>query len=201
LTGVVFDFGNVIYSVDYEGMARTIAGERSACFLARFVGSPVQIAYETGRATLDEVLRALAREGYPVSRDRFLGAYLEVFAPVPGSRELLASLAEAVPLGLLSNTSPEHARRFIEKTPEFKNFQAAVYSFEVGCMKPDPRTYSEISRRLGVAPRELAYTDDVDSFALAAEAIGMRGIPFRSATDLSRRLVSLGFPLPLHTHA
>lgn len=201
MNGIVFDFGNVLYRVDYGAMARAIAGPRSAVFLTRFVGSPVQVAYETGEATLNEVLSELAREGLPVRKDQFLEAYLGIFEPVPGSRELVTALAEVAPLGLLSNTSPEHARLFIEKAPEFEFFQAAAYSFEIGCMKPDPRTYREIAKRLGRAAQDLVYTDDVEEFARAAETVGMTGIPFRSAAELSRELARLGFPISSHRFA
>lgn len=191
--GVVFDFGNVLYAVDYPAMARQLAADRDAQFLAAFVGSPVQVAYECGRAGLEDVLAELARRGFPCPRSRFLEAYLGIFQPVPGVRAVLERLAARRALGLLSNTSPEHARLFIEKTPEIALFGARVYSFELGCMKPDPRTYREVALRLGVSPGELVYTDDVESYALAAAAVGMAPVPFRGAEDLARRLSALGF--------
>lgn len=193
MTGVVFDFGNVLYRVDYPAMTRALAGERAGALEAAFVGSAVQVAYETGRATLDDVLRELARQGFPVTRGRFLEAYLAIFTPVPGTRAILERLAGRRPLGLLSNTSPEHARLYIEHTPEFGLFDAAAYSFEVGCMKPDPRTYREIARRLGGAAAELAYVDDIDAYARGAEAVGMVGVAFTGAADLTSRLRGLGF--------
>ncbi len=194
MTGVVFDFGNVLYRVDYGAMARALGGERAPDLTRAFVGSPVQLAYETGAADLADVLRALARAGFPVTRARFLEAYLAIFTPVPGMAALLAALAATRPLGLLSNTSPEHARLFIEAVPEFRHFAARAYSFEVGCMKPDPRTYREIACRLRLAPRELAYVDDIEAYARGAEAVGMVGIPFFDAGNLAAALRALGFP-------
>ena len=201
VTGVVFDFGNVLYRVDYESMARELAGERWSEFVATFVGSPWQTAYETGRADLEAVLRAVARHGFSTTRERFLEAYLGVFTPVAGMRDLVSALANSVPLGLLSNTSAEHARLFIEKTPEFRLFSAVAYSFEMGCMKPDPHAYREISRRLGLPPTALAYTDDVTAFAEAAERVGMRGIPFRNVADLAGELAAIGFRVHLPNRA
>ncbi|MDW7712357.1 MAG: HAD-IA family hydrolase [Deferrisomatales bacterium] len=189
---MVFDFGNVLYSVDYPAMARALAGDRGPQLLEAFVGSTAQVAYETGRAGLEDVLGELARLGFPCSRGRFLEAYLGVFAPIPGVSLLLERLAGCRPLGLLSNTSPEHARLFIETTPEASLFRARVYSFEVGCMKPDPRTYREVARRLGMPPSALVYTDDVTAYADGATAAGMKGMVFRGAEDLRRQLVHLG---------
>lgn len=191
--GVVFDFGNVLYAVDYPAMARQLAGERAAELLEVFVGSPIQIAYETGRAELEDVLAQLALSGFSCRRSRFLEAYLGIFQPEPGMRALLERLAARRPLGLLSNTSPEHARLFIERTPELAFFTTRAYSFEVGCMKPDPRTYRTVAARLEVRPEGLVYTDDVESYALAAAAVGMTPVPFRGAEDLAQRLCALGF--------
>lgn len=193
MTGVVFDFGNVLYAVDYPAMARELAGDRGRDLLAAFVGSPVQLAYETGAAELSDVVREVNRLGFPCSRSRFLDAYLGIFTPAPGMRPLLERLSSRRPLGLLSNTSPEHARLFIERTPEFGLFRAHAYSFEVGCMKPDPRTYREAARRLGIPPAELAYVDDIAAYADGAAAVGMEGIPFRGARDLTVHLLALGY--------
>lgn len=192
MTGVVFDFGNVLYKVDYPAMARKLAGEKGRVLLEGFVGSPVQRAYETGRAGLDDVLEELRRLGFSVGRDRFLEAYLSIFSPIPGVRQILERLGRRRPLGLLSNTSPEHARLFIERTREFNLFDAAVFSFEVGAMKPDPLPYRAIASRLGLRARELVYTDDVEAYTRAAEAEGMAGVAFAGAADLARRLVALG---------
>jgi len=191
--GVIFDFGNVLYRVDYEAMAQRLAGERASSFLAAFVGAPVQIAYETGRLELPEVLRQLRDVGFPTSRRRFLDAYLAVFSPIPGMRALLARLARHRPLGLLSNTSRVHAQDFIETTREFRCFRARAYSFELGCMKPDPRTYRTIAHRLGLPPEDLVYVDDVEPYARAATSEGMVGVRFLDAPHLAGTLLGQGF--------
>ncbi|MBI5442172.1 MAG: hypothetical protein HY900_13295, partial [Deltaproteobacteria bacterium] len=149
IRGVVFDFGNVLYHVDYAAMARRLAGDRAGELLERFVGSPLQLAYETGRTDLGGVLRGLEQAGFPCSREAFLAAYLDIFSPVAGMAELLAAVAARVPVGLLSNTSPEHARLAIEAMPEVRHVSARAYSFELGAMKPDPRLYGTIAERLG----------------------------------------------------
>lgn len=190
--GVVFDFGNVLYSVDYPAMARRLAADRAEEFYRGFVGSDLQVAYETGRVGLEEVLDGLAVQGFPTDEARFLDAYLSVFSPVGGMGDLVGGLARQLPLGLLSNTSREHARHFIERVPEFRFFRASVYSFELGCMKPAPGLYKEIAARLGAPANELVYVDDIEEYARGAEAVGMTGIWFKGAEDLRQRLIALG---------
>ncbi len=193
MTGVVFDFGNVLYTVDYPRMARTLFDDRAEEFLGRFVKSPVQVAYETGKVELRELLRAFGRAGFPIARGPFLEAYLSIFDPVPEVGALVQRLAERRPLGLLSNTSPEHARLFIEKTPEFGLFTEVVYSFQVGHMKPAPVIYRTLASRLELPLSELAFTDDVEEFVAAAAGLGMAGVLFRNAGDLRARLAGMGF--------
>lgn len=193
MTGVVFDFGNVLYDVDYAKMATRLAGRDGPALLRGFQGSAMQMAYESGRAGLEDLLQELSRLGYPVAEAQFLEAFLDVFTPVPGMAEVVARLARRRPLGLLSNTCPEHARLFIERAPELRHIPSRVYSFEVGCMKPDPGIYSAAVRAVGVAGEELVFVDDVPEFAAAAASAGMVGVPFRGAAQLSRRLVQLGF--------
>jgi FMN phosphatase YigB (HAD superfamily) len=192
LKGIVFDFGNVLYDVDYPAMAARLAGERADEFLRRFVGGALQVAYETGRIGLDELLAGFAREGFPFGRDRFLAEYLSVFSPVLGMNAVLERLAERFPLGLLSNTSPEHARLFIESVPEFAQFSAHVYSFEVGEMKPAPALYRVIAERLGLRATELVYVDDIVGNVEGARAVGMVGVHFRGRGPLVERLGELG---------
>jgi HAD superfamily hydrolase (TIGR01509 family) len=193
VTGVVFDFGNVLYHFDYRRMARELAGEAGFHLLDGFIGSPLQIAYESGRADLDDVLAGFARMGFPVSRQRFLEAFLSVFDPVAGMADLVRTLAAHRPLGLLSNTCPEHARLFIETVPELRHIPTRVYSFEVGQMKPHPAIYLAAVSAMGLPAEELAFTDDIPELAAAAAAVGMTGIPFRGAKQLARRLAALGF--------
>ena len=142
---------------------------------------------------LADVLVELARNGFPVSRERFLEAFLSVFEPVAGMARIVERLAATRPLGLLSNTCPEHARLFIETVPELSYIPARVYSFEVGHMKPHPSIYDAAARAVGLPGEELVFIDDIPEFAVAAQAVGMTGVPFRGASDLARRLIELGF--------
>lgn len=193
--GIVFDFGNVLYHVDFPGMARTLAGDRAGEFLARFSDSPLLTLYETGRCGLDDVLSHLAAEGYPLGRERFLDAYLSLFSPVAGMAQRVEQLSRALPLALLSNTSPEHAALFIEQVPEFGFFRSRVYSFELGCMKPAPALYHEAAARLALPPSALLYVDDLAVNVEGARAVGMTAVQFVGVEALDRDLARLGVAL------
>jgi epoxide hydrolase-like predicted phosphatase len=56
----------------------------------------------------------------------------------------------------------------------------AVYSYEVGMVKPDRRIYLLTCGRLGVRPQEAVFLDDVETHVAAAREVGMRAVRFRS---------------------
>jgi putative hydrolase of the HAD superfamily len=53
-----------------------------------------------------------------------------------------------------------------------------VYSHEVGLSKPDAAVYALTCDRLGVAPDEVVFVDDVAVNVAAARALGMAGVLF-----------------------
>ena len=76
---------------------------------------------------------------------------------------------------ILSNSGPgareaERGWGFEEMTDDI------VYSHEVGLAKPDPAIYELVRSRLGVAPEEIAFLDDVEANVLAARAAGWHAV-------------------------
>jgi HAD superfamily hydrolase (TIGR01509 family) len=64
-------------------------------------------------------------------------------------------------------------------------FDDILISSEVGMTKPDERIFRLAASRLGLEPHECAFVDDSEHNIAAAEAVGMRGVLFRSVADLS----------------
>ncbi|MEW9556366.1 HAD family hydrolase [Nonomuraea sp. NPDC050783] len=54
-----------------------------------------------------------------------------------------------------------------------------VYSHEAGLAKPDPRAYLLVCERLGVAPEEAVFLDDVAAYVTGARRVGMRAVLYR----------------------
>jgi epoxide hydrolase-like predicted phosphatase len=84
---------------------------------------------------------------------------------------------------ILSN-SADGARREEQARYGFADmFDVIVYSHEVGLAKPDPRIYALLCARLGVAPGELVFLDDVQENVDAAAELGIHGILHRSTPE------------------
>jgi putative hydrolase of the HAD superfamily len=67
-------------------------------------------------------------------------------------------------------------------------FDEVVLSCEVGCAKPDPRIYRLTLERLGVAPGDALFVDDMADNVEAAESIGMQGHLHRTAADTAESI-------------
>ena len=97
--------------------------------------------------------------------------------------------ARGLRAGILSNSGPgaREAERhwgFEEMTDDL------VYSHEVGLGKPDPAVYALTAERLGVAPDEIVFLDDVPANVEAARAAGWHAVLHvdteRSIAELER---------------
>ena len=93
---------------------------------------------------------------------------------------------------ILSNSGPGARER--ERPHGFEDVtDDIVYSHEVGLAKPDPAAYALSTRRLGVAPHEVVFLDDVEANVHAARAFGWHAVLHtETATSISQleRIIS-----------
>ncbi len=101
-------------------------------------------------------------------------------------------LVGRVKLALLSNTNVLHAAFLRPRLPVLGRFDHLLLSCEVGLVKPEPAFYQEAVRRLGCAPEEVAFFDDLPEFVQAANALGLRGHVFTTAEAFDAQLEALG---------
>ncbi len=93
---------------------------------------------------------------------------------------------------ILSNSGPGARER--ERHHGFEDVtDDIVYSHEVGVAKPDPAAYELTARRLGVAPHEVLFLDDVEANVDAARLAGWHAVLHRdTATSIAamQRLIA-----------
>src|SRR3954467_8270618 len=75
-------------------------------------------------------------------------------------------------------------------------FDAVVISGEVGLHKPQPEIFRLGAERIGVAPEDCVFVDDLRENCAGAEAVGMKAILHRGAEGTLPQLQELlGIPL------
>ncbi|CAJ0581897.1 unnamed protein product, partial [Mesorhabditis spiculigera] len=96
-----------------------------------------------------------------------------------------------------------HRLPTIPDSASFKALFDVVYeTCREGKRKPDPQVYTEVSRRLKVAPEQIAFLDDLGVNLKPAKALGMKTIKVantRQAVDELSQLLKIGFDVPPET--
>jgi len=107
--------------------------------------------------------------------DRILGHYrdLAVMTPEPGAVALVEAMSQETGLGLLSNAYEREVRAW-SRSPLAPFFDVAVFSYEVGAMKPDLRMYHSILRELGIEAPQAVFVGN----GASGELVGARDAGF-----------------------
>jgi putative hydrolase of the HAD superfamily len=151
-------------------------------------------ALERGEADEDEFGR---RFGPLLGLKETDGLVDRMFAGMSPDERMLAAVRSAraagVRTGLISNS---WGRGRYDKTLFPELFDGVVISGEVGLHKPEPEIFRLGAERVGVAPAECVFVDDLRENCAGAEAVGMTAVLHRDAERTLRRLEELlGVPL------
>jgi HAD superfamily hydrolase (TIGR01509 family) len=192
---IIFDLSEVLISglLGVEnGLARHL--HKSASAILTSLGGPLLEELLLGNITEDTYLRAIIeREGWNTDASTLKNAIRRNFRnQVEGMPDILAALAQDHDLVLLS----DHAREWIAYIQSIHPFLQllgrAFFSYELGRLKRDPETFSQVVRELRVPARHCLFIDDNPVNVAAAESAGLRGIRFAGAVQLASELRGWG---------
>ena len=91
-----------------------------------------------------------------------------------------------------SNNFPERVEMLNKKFNFLDEFDVAVFSFEVGVLKPDKKIYEELCKRSGLKPEEIFLADDNEKNIESAKKFGIHAIFYTDFNAFVDRLRSLG---------
>jgi epoxide hydrolase-like predicted phosphatase len=188
IRAVLFDFGGVLYRTPDRrwmrqwqlllGLARD---EELSAIISSPDESPFIQAIMEGRIPEGEVWERIGR------RWRFspvLAHWLRRNAMSQRrlNREVAAFLASLRPrykTAILSNAGSDARQMFIDRFGFDKLVDAMIISAEERVAKPDERIYQIALERLGVAPDEAVFLDDLAVNVAAAIRMGIQAVHFR----------------------
>ena len=98
-----------------------------------------------------------------------------------------AARAAGIKAGLISNS---WGTGIYERAP-MEIFDATVISGDVGLHKPEPEIYRLGAERIGKAPEDCVFVDDLRENVAGAECVGMTAILHREPTETIERLEEL----------
>ena len=187
IKNIAFDFGGVIFDLDYEGaiaafrqMGLPDADQR----LDRYHQRGIFEDLESGRIGPEAFIQALQPLcTRPLTMDAVRTAWLG-YVGAPVNEQKLAYLDELRRRGyrtfLLSNTNP-----FVQSWAESASFSASgrplgsflekcYTSYEVGIMKPDEGFFRHMLSDAATRPEETLFLDDSPANIATAEALGIQ---------------------------
>tara|TARA_B100001996_G_scaffold381497_1_gene371042 strand:+ start:884 stop:1513 length:630 start_codon:yes stop_codon:yes gene_type:complete len=107
--------------------------------------------------------------------------------------EILRLLKKHYSVWLLSNTNPRHIEDEIKIKYDFPNeIDGAIYSFEVGKMKPDPEIFYVAVNSANTKFENCVFIDDLKSNVDSAKKIGILSFQYVSTNQLIRDLINHG---------
>lgn len=180
----LFDIGNVIINVDFTLAAGKISSHAIVApeEMTTLV-TPLMVDLELGRIGPDAFIEAAsATIGYSGDPEYFRTSFADIFelnSPMVSFIEALK--ARGKPLYLLSNTNVIHVQFFEAAFPVFGLFDGAIYSHEVGLMKPDPAIFEIVKSTLPIDPSRTVYIDDLTANCEAGRAAGFLAVPYAAA--------------------
>ena len=194
----IFDLGGVLLRWDPRFLYRKLFdGDDAAMehFLANVCTTEWNERQDAGRSFAEATQELLPHHADKIELIEAFGKRFDEMVPgaIDGAVEVLAELkSRGVPLYAITNWSAETFPSLRKRFEFLSWFHAIVVSGNERVMKPDPRIFQVLFERHAVTPASAVFIDDVADNAAAAEALGVRGIHFRSPHQLRLELVAVG---------
>jgi putative hydrolase of the HAD superfamily len=99
-------------------------------------------------------------------------------------------------LGILSNMPAGVLSYMLPRFPWLGQFDHLTWSCDLGIVKPDPAIYLHTVKKLGVAPDQALFIDNLEKNTAGAEAVGLHAALYQDVEQLQGELERRGFPLP-----
>jgi len=198
---VFFDIGGVLIEIHPDRTMKywaEIAGVSTDLIEKKFPEEAFH-AYERGEITGAEfftVFKQSAPELGPIQEVDFWAGWKRLLGAENGSVTVLRQLSHQYPVWLLSNTNPQHIQDELGLRVSFLDYiTGAIYSFDAGYRKPDPKIFEYALRKVAVKASQAIFIDDILDNVNAAKAIGMHAIHFTHSDRLVRDLNQMGFKI------
>jgi putative hydrolase of the HAD superfamily len=154
-----------------------------------------QVGACTEEEWIESVLAALGKRVGRTRAEEIWSAFEQAERELnPDMIDLVKRLrAAGYQVGIVSNTTPGMAERLSERFPGFSAmFDDIIGSGDIKMAKPDPAIWHYAMERMDVKPEESVFTDDMRSYAAAAQEIGMHGFHFTGYEQFAADLRSVG---------
>ena len=138
-----------------------------------------------------------AKAGWTISARDMMERIGETSIPRPSMLEAIRRIRiQGLRVAALTNNWAPEGEVATDGNPLLPLFDVFLESSVEGLRKPDPRIYDLVCERLGVAPEEAVFLDDIGANLKPARAMGMTTLKVETPEASLEELAEiLGFPL------
>lgn len=199
IKAIVFDFGGVIAKSDHEEIANFIA---STLNISPQEAAMALVDLKKQSATCRDELSFWTHfaqsKGKKLPSDwmvRLSDAKFNAIKTIPGMIDLVKKLqVMGFKTALLSNVRESQAQ-LKSKLGYYQLFEPALFSFEIGVSKPDPKAYQILLEKLKLPPSEILFIDNKLPNIETAKSLGIDAIQFENTDQLIKELKQRGIGL------
>jgi putative hydrolase of the HAD superfamily len=193
---LLVDLGKVLVGFDHQVTCDRIA-EATGVLAGRLrsvLFGELEASFDRGHLTSQEFFRACEeRAGLPrLSDATWIGAWRDIFQPIPDAIAALARVRPGVRRILVSNTNELHWEGVLRVFDPSDHFDALVLSFRVGAIKPEKAFWDAALAAAKCEPGECFYADDRPELVASASARGIPGFVVHDAASFAAGLVDHG---------
>lgn len=170
----LFDIGNVLLAFDFTPALSSLLGKNpSPTALAQIIERKDE--FESGKIeTTPYIQWASELLDFKGDEEQFKEAWRDIFTPITGTWELAKQLkSEGHRLMLYSNTNAIHAPFCLETYDIFEIFDHAVFSHEIGAIKPHSEFFTRSFEKFNIDPTQTYYIDDMPENIEAGKSHGL----------------------------
>ena len=95
-------------------------------------------------------------------------------------------------LCILSNINELHFQYISHKFNIINKFDEYFLSYKIGYQKPNLKIFQKILKKFNLPPDNYIYIDDIEEYINVAKSLGIKGIVFKSATQLRDMFLKFG---------
>lgn len=186
IKNIIFDYGNVIFSIDFKRVQasfKALGINNVDAFFGHLQQDPIFDLFDRGHITPAEFRERLREKiGNPTVTDEQIDvAWNSILVGVAdGNHDLLLKLKERYRTFLLSNINDIHYKfimKYLKRDFGFDNndhlFEKAYYSHLTGKRKPELAIFKQVIEENNLKPEETLFIDDSPQHLAAAQQLGI----------------------------
>jgi putative hydrolase of the HAD superfamily len=199
IEAVIFDFGGVLFEIDYNAPVRAFEALGMESFAAAYSQAQQEEIFdllETGKIPGEAFYEWISSYLPKATRAELENAWNSILLYLlPERVDYIFKLKEkGIRTFLFSNTNMLHVEvfeRMVDKSYGLEKFKSAFefvhYSNELGMRKPHPESFLEICRIHGLTPEKTIFVDDSIQHvegSIRAGLIGLHLLPHQTPAEL-----------------